>query len=256
MTTSALPFSGRVALITGAASGIGLDAARRLHADGAGVVLADRDAERLAAAHATLGAGTARSLAIPTDVTSPASLRALLDAVGTTFGRLDVAVNAAGIVGDPGLTADCELENWERVIGVNLTGVFLSMKYEIPLMLASGGGSIVNISSVGGLVAVANQIPYTTSKFGVIGATKAAAMDYAARGIRVNAVCPGAARTPMLEKYLADDPSRERFLASGHPLGRIAEAHEIGSAILWLCSDASSFVTGAAIPVDGGYSAT
>jgi NAD(P)-dependent dehydrogenase (short-subunit alcohol dehydrogenase family) len=148
--------------------------------------------------------------------------------------------------------AECAIETWNAVIGVNMTGMFLMMRAAIPLMLRSKPAAIVNLSSVAGLVAVPNQVQYIASKFGVIGLTKSAAIDYADQGLRANAVCPGGTRTPMLASWIAADPGRERFLAAGHPIGRIAEPEEIAEAIVWLLSDASSFVTGAVLPVDGG----
>lgn len=242
--------AGRIILISGGGSGIGAAAAALAVARGARVVLGDLDTD---AANRTAAAlGTDVALAHPLDVTDPASCQAVIHAAEARFGRLDGLVSAAGLTGDAALLADCTVETWNSVVGVNLTGMFLLMRAAIPLMLRGGGGSIVNLSSVAGLVAVPQQVQYIASKFGVIGLTKSAAIDYAPQGIRANAICPGGTRTPMLARWLEADPSREKFAAAGHPLGRIGEPEEIAEAIAWLLSDAASFVTGAVLTVDGG----
>lgn len=240
----------RVVLISGGGSGIGRAAAGLAAARGASIVIGDIDlraAERVAA---DLGAD--RAMAHVLDVTDPSSCAAIVAATEARFGRLDGLVSAAGLTGAAAPLADCPLDTWNSVLAVNLTGMFLLMQPAIRLMLSNGGGSIVNLSSVAGLVAVPDQVQYIASKFGVIGLTKSAAIDYAAQGIRANAVCPGGTRTPMLADWVEADPSRERFLAAGHPLGRIAEPEELAEALVWLLSDAASFVTGAVLTVDGG----
>ena len=242
-------FEGKVIMITGAASGIGRETATEAAALGASLVLVDRNADGLAETAALIGEDKglviARNL---TDVDQVAELPAL---VAARFGRLDGLVNAAGLTGDAAPLAECSLETWHTVMDVNLNAIFYVMRAMIPMLLETKG-AIVNMSSVAGLVAVPDQVQYVTSKFGVIGLTKAAAIDYAPKGLRVNALCPGGIRTPMLQSWVDADPSRERFLAAGHPVGRIGEAHEMASAILWLLSPAASFVTGTALVADGG----
>jgi NAD(P)-dependent dehydrogenase (short-subunit alcohol dehydrogenase family) len=170
-----------------------------------------------------------------------------------TFGGLDCAHNNAGMAAPMAPLADYPDEGWDRTLAVMLTGVYHCMKAEIPLMLERGSGAIVNTASGVGLVGYPQQAAYTASKHGVIGLTKVAALDYGARGVRVNAICPGTARTPMVERALRYDPSIDEQLKALHPLGRIAEASEIAEAAVWLCTPAASFVLGVALPVDGGY---
>jgi NAD(P)-dependent dehydrogenase (short-subunit alcohol dehydrogenase family) len=251
MTAVAASLAGKTILISGAGSGIGKAAAKMAVTRGARVALADIHATKAVAAAAELGDASV-AIGLGVDVTDPDDVARLIAAVEAHFGKLDGLVNAAGLTGAAAPLADCTIETWNAVIGVNMTGMFLMMRAAIPLMLRGPAAAIVNLSSVAGLVAVPDQVQYIASKFGVIGLTKSAAIDYAGQGLRANAVCPGGTRTPMLESWIAADPSRERFLASGHPIGRIAEPEEIAEAIVWLLSDASSFVTGAVLPVDGG----
>jgi NAD(P)-dependent dehydrogenase (short-subunit alcohol dehydrogenase family) len=169
-----------------------------------------------------------------------------------TYGRLDYAHNNAGIAGADAPTADCTEENWDHTIAINLKGVWLCMKYEIPQMLKQRGGAIVNTASTAGLVGLKGSPAYCASKGGVVQLTRAAALDYAKAGIRVNAVCPGVIRTPMFERLVGDQPEAEASLNAIEPIGRIGKPEEIAEAVVWLCSDAASFVTGNAMPVDGG----
>jgi len=169
------------------------------------------------------------------------------------FGRLDVAFNNAGIEGRRAPTADCTEENWDRVISINLKGVWLCLRQEIPAMVNQGGGAIVNNASIAGLVGFPGLPAYTASKFGVIGLTKAAALEYAKDGIRVNAICPGVIHTAMVDRLIQENPEMEAGLAAGTPLGRMGEPEEIAEVVTWLCSDAASFVTGHALAADGGY---
>jgi NAD(P)-dependent dehydrogenase (short-subunit alcohol dehydrogenase family) len=187
------------------------------------------------------------------DVSNPQDVDGLMHKVMESYGRLDCAFNNAGIQGQLAKTPNCSLENWNRVIAINLTGVFLCMKYEIPLMLRHGGGSIVNTASGAGLVGVVGAPAYVAAKHGVAGLTKAAALEFAQKGIRVNAVCPGFIRTPMIEESLDKGIVSEEQLFALETMHRIGEPEEIAEAVLWLCSDASSFVTGLPMPVDGGY---
>ena len=195
-------------------------------------------------------------MAVMTDVADAASVETLVKRIVDTYGRLDIAVNNAGIGGGNTPLVEVTEEQFDRVIATNLKGVFLGLKYEIPAMLAVGGGAIVNLSSTVGLVGFggtgAGIAPYIASKHGVVGLTKAAALEYANRNIRVNAIAPGTTRTSINERWIADEQTRQR-ITSGIPLGRVAEPSEVAEAILWLCSDAASYVTGVTLPVDGGY---
>jgi NAD(P)-dependent dehydrogenase (short-subunit alcohol dehydrogenase family) len=251
--SSAEPHSlnGKTILVSGGASGIGRTTSGMAAKRGARVVVADIDAAAARSAAAAIG-DEAVALGLGVDVTNPDRVAQLIATVEERYGRLDGLVNAAGLTGEAAPLAECALETWNSVVGVNLTGSFLMMRAAIPLMLRNKGSAIVNLSSVAGLIAVPDQVQYIASKFGVIGLTKSAAIDYAGKGLRANVVCPGGTRTPMLAGWVEADPSRERFLAQGHPIGRIAEPEEIAEAILWLLSDAASFVTGAVLPVDGG----
>ena len=188
----------------------------------------------------------------PTDVTREADVAAAVATALDTFGRLDAALNNVGTTGPSNLTADYALEDWNRVLALNLTGVFLGLKHEIPPMVAQGGGAIVNTSSGAGLVGFAGLPAYVASKHGVIGLTRAAVLEYVKAGVRVNAVCPGSTRTPMLEGFMGGDPALERAMANSAPIGRLARPEEIAEAMVWLLSDAASFVVGHAFAVDGG----
>jgi NAD(P)-dependent dehydrogenase (short-subunit alcohol dehydrogenase family) len=241
--------SGRVALITGGASGIGAACARTLARSGMLIVIADQSLDAAAALAKDINSTAA---AVQVDVSDEASCRGMVDFTIQKFGRLDVAVNNAGL-GNPDRSRVAELtfDSWRRLMGVNLDGVFLSMKAEIPAMLG-GRGSIINISSVMGTVAVSGACAYVASKHGVVGLTKAAALDYAKDGIRVNAVAPGYVDTPMLGNRTE---AQRAEIASRHPLGRIAAPEEIAAVVAFLASSESSFVSGAYYTVDGGYTA-
>lgn len=245
---------GKVAIITGASSGIGRATALVFARHGAKLALGDvttddgYETERLVK---ELGA---EAFFLTTDVTSSEQMAELVRATVETYGTLDCAFNNAGIEGDMAPTADITDANWHRVLDINLRGVWLGMRHEIPEMLA-GGGAIVNTASVAGLVGFANLAPYVASKHGVVGLTRAAALEYGTQGIRVNAVCPGVIRTPMVSRVIEEDPSLEEQFAAMEPIGRLGEPEEIGEAVAWLCSDRASFVTGQALAVDGGLTA-
>jgi len=243
-------FSGKVAIVTGAAMGIGRASALGFARAGAAVVIADVDEaggrETVTLAEADGG----RAIFVPTDVSSEESVAAMVATTIAEFGRLDYAHNNAGVAGDQHDVADLPTAEWDRVQGVMLRGVYLCMKHEIPHMLAEGG-SVVNTASGAGLVAYPGQAPYVSSKHGVIGLTKTAALEYGRQGVRVNAVCPGTVLTPMVEKVIAR--GLEPALIALHPIGRIGTADEVANAVLWLCSDDASFVIGHSLSVDGGY---
>ena len=244
---------GKVALITGASRGIGAATARLFAQERATVVLASRSEEEMARIVEEIRANGGEVMAVKTDVAEAASVETLIKRTVDAYGRLDIAVNNAGIAGGNKPLVEVTEEVFDRVIAVNLKGVFLGMKYEIPAMLASGGGAIVNLSSTVGLVGTGAGIaPYIASKHGIVGLTKAAALEYGEQHIRVNAIAPGTTRTSVNERWIADEQIRQR-ITSGIPLGRVADPAEVAEAILWLCSDAASYVTGVTLPVDGGY---
>ena len=250
------PFAGKVARITGASQGIGAATARLFAQAGAAVALPSRTEEELAHNVAEIKANGGEALAVVTDVADAASVETLVKRTVEAYGRLDIAVNNAGMGGGNMPLVEVSEELFDRVIATNLKGVFLGMKYEIPAMLASGGGAIVNLSSTVGLVGFGGPgggiAPYIASKHGVVGLTKAAALEYARQRIRVNAIAPGTTLTQVNERWIADEQTRQR-ITSGIPLGRVADPSEIAEAILWLRSDAASYVTGVTLPVDGGY---
>jgi NAD(P)-dependent dehydrogenase (short-subunit alcohol dehydrogenase family) len=247
---------GKVALVTGAASGIGRAAALACARSGARVVASDiaRDAGRRVVDEIVDETSGGSAIFVEADVSQSADVERLVKAAVDTYGRLDCAHNNAGVEGPSRLLHQYTEADWDKVMGVNLKGVFLCMKHEIAQMLAQGGGAIVNTSSIVGLVGSVGAGPiYSASKHGVVGLTKTAAIAYAQQGIRVNAVCPGPVKTPMIERLLdGHQELREAYMA-GQPIGRFAIPEEIAAAVVWLCSDAASFVTGVALPVDGGY---
>lgn len=241
---------GKVAIVTGAGSGIGKAAAKLFAAEGAKVVCADVTGAEAATA---MEIGPAQATAMTVDVSKAADVKELLERTKALYGRLDVLFNNAGIEGKQALTPDYEEEEFDRVLAVNAKGVFLGMKYGIPLMLETGGGSIINTASVAGLVGFPGLVAYTASKGAVIQMTKTAALEFAAQGVRVNAICPGVIRTPMVERFTAGQPDAEAQLTMAEPVGRMGTPEEVAALAVFLASDESSFVTGAALPVDGGF---
>ncbi len=246
-----LGLEGRVVLVTGAASGIGRATAGQLAEMGARVLASDIDADAGEAAAAALrdAGGDVRFVAgdIAEDDTAAALVAAAVDA----FGRLDGAANCAGIGGGHASTHEYPVETWDRIVGVNLRGTWLAMRAELPALLG-GGGAIVNVASTLGLRGSPNASPYSASKHGVIGLTRTAAIEYAPHGIRVNAVCPGAIDTPMMDETFARFPGFREMLVGFVPMGRMGSADEVAAAIVWLLSDAASFVTGETLTVEGG----
>nr|WP_037829062.1 SDR family NAD(P)-dependent oxidoreductase [Streptomyces sp. NRRL S-325] len=246
-------FAGKVALVTGGASGIGLALSRRLAASGAAVVVADHNEESARKAAAELEATGARAAAVALDVTDPASVEAGVRFVVDTFGGLHLAVNNAGIGGPSLPTGAYGIEDWNRVVATNLSGVFYSMRYELPAILAAGGGAVVNISSILGTNGFAGSPAYAAAKHGVVGLTKSAALEYAAQNVRINAVGPGFIDTPLLRD--TDGPARDH-LVSLHPAGRLGTSEEVAELTAFLLSDRASFIHGSYHLVDGGYSAS
>ena len=242
----------KVALVTGAASGIGRAAALAFAREGAKLALSDVDAVggQETVSLVTQAGGDARF--IEADVSQAHAVETLVSQTVETYGRLDAAFNNAGIEGSIARTVEYAEADWDRVIAVNLTGVWLCMKYEIPAMLEQGGGAIVNTSSAAGLLGFRGAAAYVASKHGVVGLTKTAALEYAKSGVRVNAVCPGAIDTPMMGRLTGHRTDRFEKMASFEPVGRMGSPAEIAEAVVWLCSDAASFVTGHAMSVDGG----
>jgi NAD(P)-dependent dehydrogenase (short-subunit alcohol dehydrogenase family) len=243
---------GKVALVTGAGAGIGQAATLAMAREGATVVIADRDPAGNATTLEMLKARGGHGLTVTIDTSVASQVEALIQRAVDAYGRLDCAVNNAGIQGRIASTTECTEENWDRIVSVNLKGVWLCLKYEISQMLRQGGGAIVNVASNFGLVGSRGMPAYAASKHGVIGLTKTAALEYARHDVRVNAVCPGPTRTPLLETVLREKPEIVAAIDAAQPIGRIGRAQEIAEAILWLCSDGASFVTGAGLSVDGG----
>ncbi|CAN5592624.1 SDR family oxidoreductase [soil metagenome] len=251
MTAPPTDLAGRVAVVTGGASGIGRATVEQLASQGAAVVVADVDEAGGATVVDAVGSAGGDARFVRTDVTDPGAVAAMVAVAVDGYGRLDIAFNNAGTSGSYAPVADAELAAWERTLALNLTGVFLCLRAEIPAMVSSGGGAIVNTSSAAGQMGFAGLSAYVASKHGVVGLTKSAALENARTGVRVNAVLPGTVRTPMLEGFAGSDDALEA-MGRTSPMGRLAEPAEIAAAVVWLCSDAASYVTGHAFAVDGG----
>lgn len=243
---------GRSGIVTGAGSGLGRATALQFASIGARVVVADVNVDAGDAVVAEITAAGGSAVFLATDVTDPAACEALVGACIDTFGALDFAVNNAGTTGTPGSVVDYPLDAWRATMAVNLDGVFYAMRAELPSMVTAGRGAIVNVASGAGLVGFAGLPAYVASKHGVVGLTKSAALECAARGVRINCVCPGSVRTPMLEGFMGGDERMERAMTAGVPMGRLGTPAEIAEAIVWLCSDAASYMVGHALVCDGG----
>ena len=244
---------GKVALITGAGSGIGRASALAFAREGAKVAVADIVVEGGEETVRMVKEAGGEAFFIKVDVSNAADVEAMVNAVVDTYGRIDCAYNNAGIEGRLASTDEYPEDVFDKVIDINLTGVWLCMKYELPHMLKQGGGAIVNTASGAGLIGVSGMSAYVASKHGVVGLTKTAALEYAKSGIRVNAVCPGLIQTPMVERITAEQPQLGEALVAAEPVGRTGKPEEIAESVVWLSSDAASFVTGHAMSVDGGF---
>ncbi|MEO8069613.1 MAG: glucose 1-dehydrogenase [Flavobacteriales bacterium] len=241
----------KIAIITGAGSGIGEATALLFAKNGASVVLADMDTDGAGRVLALIEKDGGKAIVVKTDVSKPAESERLVTETVKKFGRLDIAVNNAGIGGPAALVGDYPIEGWDKVIGINLSGVFYGMRYQLPAMLKNGGGSIVNMASILGKVGFPMSSAYASAKHGVIGLTETAACEYATQDIRVNAVGPGFIKTPLLDKNL--NAEQLKGIAAMHPMQRLGTAQEVAELVLWLASDKASFVTGSYYNVDGGY---
>lgn len=248
-------FNGKSAIITGAASGIGAATAEAFARAGASVMLADVQEKSLREVAARIAKAGGKAAVCVADMSREDDIKRMVAEMVKAFGRLDCAFNNAGIEGAQGPTHECTNANWERVIAINLTGVWRCMKHEIPAMLAGGGGAIVNCASIAGLAGFTGIPAYVASKHGVVGLTKGAALEYARQNIRVNAVCPGVIQTPMIDRFVPPGSAARTALLEGEPVGRAGTPDEIASAVLWLCSPENSFTTGQAVAVDGGWMA-
>jgi NAD(P)-dependent dehydrogenase (short-subunit alcohol dehydrogenase family) len=245
-------FDGKVAVVTGGGSGIGQAACHLYAREGAQVVVSDIDEEGGNETVQAIQKAGGEAIFCRADVSNPEDCQAMVAAALDKYGRLDIAFNNAGIGGEANLTGDYSVEGWQNVIAINLSGVFYGMKYEIPALLKSGGGVIVNMASILGRVAFENSSAYVAAKHGVVGLTKNAAVEYAKQNLRINAVGPAFIRTPMIAGLEQNTEIRDHLI-SLHPIGRLGESEEVAELVIWLSSDKASFVTGAYYPVDGGY---
>ncbi|HEY0899346.1 MAG TPA: SDR family oxidoreductase [Sphingobacteriaceae bacterium] len=244
-------FEHKVAIVTGGSFGIGRATALAFARRGAKVVIADY-LENSETPEAVRRIGS-EVLFVKCDVSDGQQVKAMVEQTIATFGRLDYAFNNAGVEGLSATTPECTEENWDKVLSVNLKGIWLCMKYELPEMLKLGKGAIVNCASIAGLVGFPGLPAYTASKHGIIGLTKTSALEFAKQGVRVNVVCPGVIKTPMIDRFTGYSKEAEKQFANQEPVGRLGDPQEVAEAVVWLCSDAASFVTGHSLAVDGGW---
>lgn len=249
------PAQQKVALVTGGGSGIGRATAIAFARTGAKVVVGDVLMDGADETNRQIRQLGGESIAVLCDVSKSADVKTLVEKTITTYGRLDYAFNNAGVEGSVAPVTDWSEEMWDRVCDINLKGIWLCMKYEIPEMLKQGHGAIVNTSSISGLVGSPGLSGYTASKHGVVGVTKCVALEYAKAGIRINAICPASIQTPLIDRVIVAHPEMKAFLENAQPIGRTGTAEEVAAAVVWLCSDASSYITGIALAIDGGVSA-
>lgn len=245
-------FAGKVAFVTGAAGGIGRATAIAFAAAGADVAVTDINLDELARTVELIEQHGVRALGTGCDVTNGEQIESALTRTINTFGRLDIAFNNAGVEQPVAPLVDIPEHDWDRLVATNLKSVFLCMKHQIPHLLSTGGGSIVNTSSGAGVIGIRGQSAYTAVKHGVIGMTKSAALDYAAQGIRINAICPGIIETPMMDRFSGGTPQGRARVIAQEPVGRMGRPEEVASAVLWLSSDLGAFTTGHALVIDGG----
>ena len=251
----AAQFDGKVALVTGGSAGIGKATALQFAREGARVVIAARRADAGEQTVSEIRDAGGEAIFVRTDVSRTEDVKNMVAAAVSTYGRLDYAFNSAGIVLDRGRTHEHTLEDWDETIGINLKGLWLCVKYEVVVMLEQGGGAIVNDASTSGLVGGMDRMAYRVSKAGVIMISRTAAMEYARQGIRVNCVCPGAIRTATFDRMIAGDPGLLERASAQEEMGRVGQPEEVAECVVWLCSDAASFVNGHAMPIDGGFMA-
>lgn len=245
-------FAGKVAFVTGAGTGIGRAAALAFAREGARVTVAGIvETDNQETLHLIEQQG-GRAIAVTCDTTEAADIKVALEKTIEAFGRLDYAFNNAGVEQEKASTVELEEDEWDRVVNTNMRGTYLSLKHEIPLILKQGGGAIVNTSSGAGVIGVADSLAYTGSKHGIIGMTRSVALDYASKNIRINAVCPGYIDTPMMDRFTGGTEEGRQKVIGEEPIGRMGKPEEIAEAVIWLCSDAASFVVGHALVVDGG----
>ncbi len=252
----AAQFDGKVALVTGGNAGIGKATALLFAREGARVVIAARRADAGEETVAEIRDAGGEAIFVRTDVSRTEDVKNMVDTAVATYGRLDYAFNNAGIVLDRGRTHEHTLEDWDQTIGINLKGLWLCVKYEVMVMLDQGGGAIVNDASTSGLVGGMDRMAYRVSKAGVIMISRTAAVEYAKQGIRVNCVCPGTIHTAILDRMIAEDPGLLERAAEQEEMGRVGQPDEVAECVVWLCSDAASFVNGHVMPIDGGFIAT
>ena len=251
----AAQFDGKVALVTGGSAGIGKATALQFARQGARVVIAARRVDAGEQTVSEIRDAGGEAIFVRTDVSRTEDVKNMVDTAVSTYGRLDYAFNSAGIVLDRGRTHEHTLEDWDETIGINLKGLWLCVKYEVVVMLEQGGGAIVNDASTSGLVGGMDRMAYRVSKAGVIMISRTAAMEYARQGIRVNCVCPGAIHTATFDRMIAGDPGLLERASAQEEMGRVGQPEEVAECVVWLCSDAASFVNGHAMPIDGGFMA-